>query len=231
MTARLPATRTANISHARHIHGQPAAWGCLALLSPLLRGPDGQNILSNASDMPYSTSFARAGYGLRRLSVHRLIARRGTTVRLEQRLDLQRRRGEPEVNPAWASTATRPLRQLGSPTYTGSSQPGGHPPRLSLPTASALRLLLLHRRSPTPRCGLWVWTAPCDCFACGLLMATLEKRSLGSWGQWLCVMIFAKPGILVVPRAKLLRAREAISVRVVVEIVPDTFPTDAGHQR
>ena len=31
---RLLATRAANISHARHIRGQPAAWGCLALLSP-----------------------------------------------------------------------------------------------------------------------------------------------------------------------------------------------------
>ncbi|KAL3901399.1 MAG: hypothetical protein SGPRY_012282 [Prymnesium sp.] len=43
-----------------------------------------------------------------------------------------------------------------------------------------------------------------------LIMTILEKRTLGSWVTWLGVLIFASLGIVVIPRAKLLRARTLI---------------------
>lgn len=44
-----------------------------------------------------------------------------------------------------------------------------------------------------------------------LIMAMPEKRSLGSWVLWLGVLVFAPLGIVVIPRAKLLRARAVIA--------------------
>ncbi|KAL3926660.1 MAG: hypothetical protein SGPRY_003197, partial [Prymnesium sp.] len=43
------------------------------------------------------------------------------------------------------------------------------------------------------------------------IMAIPEKRTLGSWVLWLGVLIFAPLGIVVIPRAKLLRARAVIA--------------------
>ena len=44
----------------------------------------------------------------------------------------------------------------------------------------------------------------------GLVMAIAEKRSLGSWTLWIGVLLIPALGIVVVPRAKLLRAARAI---------------------
>ena len=43
-----------------------------------------------------------------------------------------------------------------------------------------------------------------------LTMAIAEKRTLGSWGKWLGVILIATLGLVTVPREKLLRAGEAI---------------------
>ena len=130
---------------------------------------------------------------------------------LEQRLELQRRKGEPCVDihrhtsppearlpdiPAPSDIDSIPvgyvcpqLRLYASFCYTDD------PLHLAVGVARTLRLLRAWRRLTT---------------RAGLLMAIPEKRSLGSWGQWLGVLIVGALGILVVPRTKLLRARESI---------------------
>eukprot|EP00965_Chrysotila_dentata_P006022 197672-Pleurochrysis_carterae.AAC.1 len=40
----------------------------------------------------------------------------------------------------------------------------------------------------------------------GLLMAIPEKRTLGAWARWLGALLFAAFGVVVIPKAKLLRA-------------------------
>ena len=130
---------------------------------------------------------------------------------LEQRLELQRRKGEPcvDIHRHTSPPETRlpdipaPSDSTRSPSATSAPSSGSTPPSAT-PTIlcisavgvdRTLRLLRAWRRLTT---------------RAGLLMAIPEKRSLGSWGQWLGVMIVGALGILVVPRAKLLRARESI---------------------
>ena len=130
---------------------------------------------------------------------------------LQQRLELQRRKGEPCVDihrhivdpkerlpdiPAPSDVDAIPagyvcpqLRLYASFCYTDD------PLHLAVGVDRTLRLLCAWRQL-TSRAGL--------------LMAIPEKRSLGSWGIWLGVMIVGALGLLVVPRAKLLRAREAL---------------------
>ena len=45
-----------------------------------------------------------------------------------------------------------------------------------------------------------------------LLMAIDEKRSLGTWCKWLGVLVISGLGLIAVPKAKILRASEAISL-------------------
>ena len=130
---------------------------------------------------------------------------------LEQRLELQRRKGEPctDVRRHTAPPTSR-LPDIPAPTRLEDIPEGYVCPQLRLYASfcytddplhlvvgveRTLRLLRAWRNLTT---------------RAGLLMAIPEKRSLGSWGQWLGVMIVGTLGILVVPRAKLLRAREAI---------------------
>lgn len=44
----------------------------------------------------------------------------------------------------------------------------------------------------------------------GLIMAIPEKRSIGVWCTWIGALIFASLGLIVIPRAKLIRASTAI---------------------
>ena len=44
----------------------------------------------------------------------------------------------------------------------------------------------------------------------GLIMAIPEKRMLGTWGLWLGILIFSQLGFILVPKAKLLRASQAV---------------------
>ncbi|MGA1354809.1 MAG: hypothetical protein ACO32I_08575, partial [Candidatus Limnocylindrus sp.] len=46
----------------------------------------------------------------------------------------------------------------------------------------------------------------------GLIMAIPEKRSLGVWCKWVGAIIFAVVGLVVIPKAKLLRAASAIKM-------------------
>ena len=130
---------------------------------------------------------------------------------LKQRLELQKRKGEPCVDirrhtvdpkdrlpdiPAPSDVDAIPagyvcpqLRLYASFCYTDD------PLHLAVGVDRTLRLLRAWRQL-TSRAGL--------------LMAIPEKRSLGSWSLWLGVMIVGTLGLLVVPRAKLLRAREAL---------------------
>ena len=49
----------------------------------------------------------------------------------------------------------------------------------------------------------------------GLIMAIPEKRNLGTWVLWLGILFFAGLGVVVVPRAKLLRAAAALREAIV----------------
>lgn len=44
----------------------------------------------------------------------------------------------------------------------------------------------------------------------GLIMAIPEKRSLGTWCKWVGALVFAVVGMVVIPKAKLVRAAEGI---------------------
>jgi hypothetical protein len=44
----------------------------------------------------------------------------------------------------------------------------------------------------------------------GLIMAIPEKRMLGTWGLWLGILIFSQLGFILVPKAKLVRASQAV---------------------
>ena len=44
----------------------------------------------------------------------------------------------------------------------------------------------------------------------GLIMAIPKKRMLGTWGLWLGILIFSSLGCVIVPRAKLVRASDAL---------------------
>ena len=130
---------------------------------------------------------------------------------LDQRLELQRRKGEPCVDiRRHTSPAESRLPDIPAPSRVEDIPEGyvcpqlrlyasfcytDDPLHLAVGVARTLRLLRAWRNL-TKRAGL--------------LMAIPEKRSLGAWGQWLGVLIVGALGILVVPRAKLLRAREAI---------------------
>ena len=130
---------------------------------------------------------------------------------LERRLELQRRKGEPCVAiHRHTAPPESQLPDIPAPPQLDAIPPGYVCPQLRLYAAfcytddplftavgvdRTLRLIRTWRRLTTKA---------------GLIMAIPEKRSLGSWGQWLGVMVVGALGILVVPRAKLLRAREVI---------------------
>jgi hypothetical protein len=53
----------------------------------------------------------------------------------------------------------------------------------------------------------------------GLIMAIPEKRSLGTWAPWLGVLLLAGLGLVLVPKAKLLR-----TVHRIDELLTDGLP-------
>ena len=130
---------------------------------------------------------------------------------LEQRLELQRRKGEPctDVRRHTAPPASR-LPDIPAPTRLEGIPEGYVCPQLRLYASFCYTDDPLHLAVGVERTLrlLRAWRNLTT--RAGLLMAIPEKRSLGSWGQWLGVIIVGTLGILVVPRAKLLRAREAI---------------------
>jgi hypothetical protein len=134
---------------------------------------------------------------------------------LEERLAMMRRRGAP----------CHPIRRF-------TLDPQEVPPEIAAPTSLAaipegyvcpeLRLysgymcmytddneLLFVGVRRTLR-GLRVWKQ--IVLRINLLMAIDEKRSLGTWCKWLGVLLVAGLGLVVVPKAKILRASEAIAL-------------------
>ena len=62
----------------------------------------------------------------------------------------------------------------------------------------------------------------------GLIMAIPEKRMIGTWGLWLGILFFAQLGFLLVPKAKLLRASQAVSAALANRLAFDLYRSLIG---
>ena len=131
---------------------------------------------------------------------------------LQQRLSLQRRRGEPCVSiHKWTEPPSAALPDIPAPTTIDAIPPGYVCPQLRLFSAYMYTddpLFLTVGLERTKR-ALRVWRRLTD--AVRLIMAIPEKRTLGSWGKWLGVNVIPNLGLVVVPRDKILRASAAIA--------------------
>ena len=62
----------------------------------------------------------------------------------------------------------------------------------------------------------------------GLIMAIPEKRMLGTWGLWLGILIFSQLGFILVPKAKLLRASQAVVATINAALAFDDYRSLCG---
>ena len=62
----------------------------------------------------------------------------------------------------------------------------------------------------------------------GLIMAIPEKRMLGTWGLWLGILIFSQLGFILVPKAKLLRASQAVVATINSTLAFDDYRSLCG---
>ena len=131
---------------------------------------------------------------------------------LQRRLNLQRRRGEPCIAiRRWTQAPESALPDIAAPS-TVDGIPEGY-------VFLQLRLYGCYMFTDDPyislvgtertKVGLRVWRSLTN--SLGLIMAILEKRSLGSSSKWLGVNLVTSLGLVTVPQDKILRAGAAIS--------------------
>lgn len=131
---------------------------------------------------------------------------------LQNRLDLQRRLGEPCIDiRRWTAAPSKLLPDIAAPSRLENLPPGYVCPQLRLYAGyyytddPQFHFVSVER---TKR-GLRVWRRLTN--AVNLIMAIPEKRSLGSWSLWIGAFLLFGLGIVAIPRDKILRASAVIS--------------------
>ena len=131
---------------------------------------------------------------------------------LERRLQLQRAAGEPcHSIRRWSAAPAHRLPDIPAPASVSEIPAGYVCPQLRLFDAAQFTddcELLFVGPERTVR-GLRVWRRLVR--SLNLRMAIPEKRYLGTWSVWLGVLLISGLGLVVVPRAKILRASVAVT--------------------